>query len=85
MTDKIGSKTNITKDVKEHFDALSSGRFNNFALFSCFLNGKPTSAICVITLDEDTDEVIVQPLFVAVTEDMVLTDHDGTPPKFLND
>lgn len=84
-SETIGPKTNIKVDVQAHFDALVSGKHNNFALFSCFLDGKPTSAICAINLDPNTDEIVIKPLFVAVTDDMNLTDHDGTPPKFLDE
>jgi hypothetical protein len=67
--------TNITDRHRETFNALASGRYDNFALFSCFLNGTPTAAIVAIARDgEDFD---ITPLFVAVTEEMRLTDHDG--------
>lgn len=70
--------TNITKEHREVFNALLSGKFDNFALFSCFVNGIPSSAI--VTVNKDGDEYTVVPLFVAITDDMVLTDHDGREP-----
>jgi hypothetical protein len=69
--------TNITPAHRDAFEALTSGAYDNLALFSCFVNGQPASAIVAITPDEDGDTVNIQPLFVSVTPDMVLTDHDG--------
>ena len=73
------SKTNITPEVKANFDALASGKFNNFCLFSCFVNDEPTAAICAVTRDKD-GHFEVNPLFVAVTPNMKLTDHDNHEP-----
>ncbi|MCA3673133.1 MAG: hypothetical protein IOB85_02185 [Methylobacterium sp.] len=69
------TKTHITPAHREAFDALSSGDFSNFALFSCFVDGRPSAAIVAVTRDEA--DYVLSPLFVAVTTDMVLTDHDG--------
>lgn len=69
--------TNITPELKAHFNALISGEYDSFALFSCFANGEPTAAIVNIT--KHGAEVHIEPLFVAVTPAMVLTDHDGRP------
>jgi hypothetical protein len=71
--------TNITDLHREAFNALASGRYDNFALFSCFVNGAPTSAIVSIT--PAGEQFDVTPLFVAVTADMRLTDHDGSAPS----
>lgn len=73
-----GPKTNITKEHQEHFDAIRKAM--NIALFSCFLNGEPTSAIVAVNHDEQSGEYTITPLFVAVTPGMVLTDHDGGQP-----
>jgi len=35
------TKTNITTADREAFDALVSGQYENFCLFSCFVNDKP--------------------------------------------
>lgn len=70
--------TNITAAHREAFEALTSARFNNFALFSCFVGGEPAAAIVAVV--ESGDEVQITPLFVSVTPGMVLTDHDGTKP-----
>ncbi len=67
--------TNITPAHQDAFQALASGRYNNFALFSCFVNGTPAS--CIVAVTEDGEQVLITPLFVSVTADMVLTDHDG--------
>ncbi len=70
--------TNITAAHRDAFEALTSGDFGNLALFSCFVNGEPASAIVAITPDEDGNTLTIQPLFfISVTPDMVLTDHDG--------
>lgn len=72
------TKTNITPEISAHFKALSSGQYDNFCLMSCFLNGVPTSAICVANQDpQDPEMVNIVPLFVAITDGMVLTDHEG--------
>lgn len=72
--------TNIAPNHVSAFEALTSGRYENFALFSCFVNGAPASAIVAVSPPEDADgEVVITPLFVSVTDTMVVTDHDGTP------
>jgi hypothetical protein len=73
--------TNITAAHQQAFSALASGKFGNFALFSCFVNGEPAAAIVAITRDGREYNVI--PLFVSVTPDMRLTDHDGREPEIL--
>ena len=71
--------TNIRPDHISAFEALTSGEHDNFALFSCFLDGEPAVAIVAVTPPEIEDgEYQITPLFVGVTKDMVLTDHDGT-------
>lgn len=67
--------TNITPEHQRAFEALTSGKYANFALFSCFADGQPAAAIC--TLDEDGDDYSIRPLFVSVTDAMRLTDHYG--------
>ena len=69
--------TNITADQRAVFNALTSGKYDNFALFSCFVNGVPATAI--VTVQWDGDEFAVAPLFVSLTPDMLLTDHDDVP------
>ena len=69
--------TNITAEHRAVFEALTSGRFDNFALFSCFVQGEPAAAI--VSVNRDGEEYIISPLFVALTPGMVLTDHDGHP------
>lgn len=72
--------TNIRPEHISAFEALTSGEHDNFALFSCFLDGAPAVAIVAVTPPEyDADEYQITPLFVGVTEGMALTDHDGTP------
>src|SRR6266508_983049 len=76
-------KTNITRRHKKAFNALVSGEYRNFALFSCFVNGEPSAAI--VAVEEEGEEVKVTPLFVAVTEGMELADHDGNRPGPLSE
>jgi hypothetical protein len=71
--------TNITPEHRTAFDALTSGQFSNFALFSCFVDGQPAAAICAV--NEQGGEYRIQPLFVSVTEAMRLADHDGQSPN----
>ncbi|SDF09560.1 hypothetical protein [Rhodospira trueperi] len=69
--------TNITPAHRDAFEALTSGDYDNLALFSCFVNGQPASAIVAITPDDDGNTLNIHPLFVSLTPDMVLTDHVG--------
>lgn len=69
--------TNITTRLEEDFEALTSGEYSNFALVSCFVDGTPTVAIAVVEKDKKTRKFDVTPLFVSITPNMVLTDHDG--------
>lgn len=76
--------TNITPQIEEDFDAIVSGEFGNFALFSCFVNGEPTAAIVIAEKNKKTKKVDVVPLFVAVTSSMMLVDHDGKEVEHAN-
>jgi len=69
--------TNITPAHRDAFEALTSGDYDNLALFSCFVNGEPASAIVAVMPDDDGDTLKKPPVFVSITPDMVLTDHDG--------
>lgn len=70
--------TNIRPDHVSAYQALTSGEHKNFALFSCFLNGEPAAAIVAVTPpDCEAGEYLITPLFVSVTDTMLLTDHDG--------
>ena len=71
--------TNITEKHRDAFNAIASGRYDNFCLFSCWVNGEPTSAICCVT-EEGNGEISIVPMFVAVTEGMKIIDHDGVEP-----
>jgi hypothetical protein len=52
-------------------------QLDNFALFSCFVDGEPAAAI--VAVNRDGEDYNISPLFVALTPGMVLTDHDGRP------
>ena len=74
--------TNITEEHRRVFEALTSGEHDNFALLSCFLGTEPAAAIvtvnrCPPAEEGGEPEYVVSPLFVSVTPDMKLTDHDG--------
>jgi hypothetical protein len=71
--------TNITADHRLAFEALVSGDYANFALFSCYVNGEPAAAI--VAVNRDGDGYAITPLFVSVTPSQVLTDHEGRPPE----
>ena len=74
--------TNITAEHRRAFKALTSGAYDNFALFSCYIDGSPGAAIVAIDrrppAEEDGEpEYEVRPLFVSLTPEMKVTDHDG--------
>ena len=73
--------TNITEDHRRAFEALTSGRFENFCLVSCFVDGEPTAAIAAVNISPGQDggesEYLISPLFICPTGAMTLTDHDG--------
>ena len=43
--------TNITDEHRRAFEALTSSRYENFALVSCFSAGKPVAAIATVTVN----------------------------------
>jgi hypothetical protein len=71
--------TNITPEHRKAFKALTSGDYANFALFSCFVNGEPASAVVAVNRQAG-DEFQITPVFVSVTPGMKLVDHDGNSP-----
>ena len=71
--------TNVTTEHRRAFEALRDPTVGNLALLSCFIDGTPTAAIVAVT--EAPDGFHISPLFVAVTDRMHLTDHDGVPPR----
>ena len=50
--------TNITADHRAAFEALVSGDYANFALFSCFVNGEPAAAIVAVTQEARGQEKV---------------------------
>ena len=70
--------TNISEEHRRAFEALTNGSYKNLALFSCFVNNEPASAIVSIQPPgvDGEDEYVIHPLFVSVTSQMILTDHD---------
>lgn len=70
--------THICPEHISAFEALTSGEHDNFALFSCFLNGEPAVAIVAVMPPlEKGGAYQITPLFVGVTGSTVLTDHEG--------
>lgn len=79
MTDNINTtQTNINQYHREAFNALRSSEYNNFTLFSCFVDGEPAAAI--VAVKPDGDDYLITPLFVSITPTMKLTDHEGCAP-----
>lgn len=72
------SSTNITDQHRHAFEALTDGQHSNFALFSCFVDGSPASAI--VAVNEIDGEYQITSLFVSITPDMDIRDHEGTTP-----
>ena len=74
--------TDIAEEHERAFDALKSGRYDNFCPFSCHVDGEPAAAIAAVSGHEPDGEGETQygihPPFVSVTPAMRLTDHDGT-------
>jgi hypothetical protein len=70
--------THITPAHRDAFEALTSGAYGNFALFSCFVDGD--SAVAIVAVSRDSEAYLLTPLFVSVTHAMRLTDHDGVSP-----
>ena len=73
--------TNIPAARREAFEALRDGSFTNFAIFSCFVDGKPAAAI--VSINQEGGDYLMTPRFVSISDTMVLTDHDGNPAACL--
>jgi len=71
--------TNITRKHREAFKALRSSQYDNFALYSCFVNGEPAAAI--VAVNRIGDEFDITPLFVSITPGMALTNHEGVAAR----
>ena len=74
--------TNITKEHRRTIEALTSGDYGNFALFSVFVDGAPGAAIVAVNENPPAGEgsepdFDIRPLFVSLTPGMTVTDHDG--------
>ena len=70
--------TNITADHRAAFEALVSGDYASFALFSCFANGEPAAAI--VAINKGGDGYAIKPLFVSITPSLMPWDHHGCLP-----
>jgi hypothetical protein len=77
--------THIRPEHVSAFEALTSGEYRNFALFSCTVNGEPAAAIVAVAAPDETSDLYrIKPLFVSVTPGMALADHDGMPAEVLS-
>ena len=70
------------RNTARAFEALTSGKFDNFCLYSCTANGHPAAAIAAVTVQPSSDrtgedEYLIAPLFVSVGPGIALLDHDG--------
>ena len=72
--------TNITEQHMIRFKFLREAPDEQIGLVSCFRDGTPTAAICRVT-ESKSGTCKVVPLFVAVDDDMTLTDHDNKVPN----
>ena len=77
--------TNITDEHRRAFEALTSGRYENFPSVFCFCGGNPAPAIATVTVhlageDGGEDKYLITPPFVSVVPGMRLNDHDGREP-----
>jgi hypothetical protein len=79
------SKTNITEELRSHFQAIVSGKYDNFCLLSCFVNDEPGAAICAVSVSEEGEEFVIEPLFVSVTPSMRIVDHEGREAREENE
>lgn len=71
----IGS---ISSAEARTFDALFSGEYDGrLALARCYLDGEPTTCICMLDRDHETGDFLMTPLYVAVTASMDLCGPDG--------
>lgn len=64
--------THITDNHKRALDWIIECP-DNVALVSCFVDGKPTAAI--VAVSDDRAGPVLQALFIAPTDEMVLTEH----------
>ena len=73
--------TNITEAQKRFFNDLTSGQYDSFALFSCFFEGKPATAIINVEKQEDGG-ALIRPMALLLDDDLCnrLTDHEGKEP-----
>ncbi len=87
LHDKQAAESNITEKHIDAFEAiLDPERRKEFALYSCFVDGHPTTAIVHMTDDPNEDNperVRVAPVFMAVTADMKITNHQGVEAELV--
>ena len=81
-TEIVTITTNITHEHCRAFEALTSGRYENFSLVSCYCAGEPAAAIATVTVhpageDGGEDEYLITPFFVSAVLGIRLTGHDG--------
>jgi hypothetical protein len=72
--------THISQSHKALLDVLHESGYTDLALFSCFVNGDASVAICRVVEHADGWKKII-PLMVTVTYGMYITDHDDVPTQ----
>jgi len=80
----IAKTSNITIIDQNAFDELQKGN-PNFALMSGFMDGEPTSFICMVLMEQAPGKeriYAIHPMFVAVTQSMLprMRNHEGASP-----
>ena len=72
----------VTERHRRTFDTLKDGQYDNFCLFSCYVDGEPATAVAAVSVHEPDGrgeiEYRIHALFVSVSPSIPLTDHDGT-------
>lgn len=64
-------KSNITPGHVRAFQAITSGLYENITLWGCTIDGEP--GVAIVMVDQvNADRLAVMPLFVAITDKMVI-------------
>ena len=80
--EELSDETNITDEMREIFNALSSGNYSNFLLMSATFSGKKTSVIAHYRVEDGIYRIF--PVFAFLTDelmDLVKDDTGNTPSE----
>ena len=75
--------THITDEHRRAFEALTSGRYQNFCLFSCEANGHPAAIIAAVTVQPPPDGALRAMIDYAIGQR--LTIHDEQVARHLKE